>query len=189
MDALVPAFILAGLAEVGDRTQMLALLLGKRFAPRRGAVLAGVALAALLNMGVGAGAGAALARVVNHQAIQLMTGLALVMAGSGAAFRGKPPPPVEAWRLGAFASSAGAFLILSFLDKTQFMVATVAAGNGEPALAAIGAAAGIAAANAPAVMLGDEWPALVPLRGIRIGAGLLLALGGLAIALRALELV
>jgi putative Ca2+/H+ antiporter (TMEM165/GDT1 family) len=188
MDALVPAFIVALLAEIGDATQLLAMLLGARFrspAP----VIAGIALAALANMGLGAAAGYELGDVVNHRAIQLMTGLALLLAGGGALFRAKAPDPVDGWKLGAFASSAGAFFILSLFDKTQFVVAALAAGSGGPVLAAIGAAAGVTVANAPAVVLADRWPAMVPLVALRRVAGLLLALAGLYVGFAALGIL
>lgn len=188
MDALLPALIVAALAEFGDRTQLLAMLLGRRFA-KPGAVIGGIALAALLSCAIGAAAGAGLATVINHRAIRLMTGVALVLAGSGAALRVKPADPVDGWRLGAFLSSAAAFFLYALFDKTQFVIATIAAGSLQPIPAAIGGAIGVTLANAPAVMLGDRWPQLVPLRAVRIVAGLLLAVAGLAIALTALQIV
>ncbi len=187
MDALVPAFIVALLAELGDRTQLLAMLLAARF--RRAAlVLGGIALAALANMALAGVVGAEIASYLNHRAIGLMTGLALLVAASGAVFRVKPAGPVDGWKLGAFLSSAGAFFILALGDKTQFVTATIAAGSGQPVLAAAGAAAGITLANAPAVVLGDRWPRLVPLRAIRIGTGVVLALAGLVLVIGALDL-
>ena len=137
MDALVPAFIVAALAEIGDTTQLRAVLLGARFR-KPIAVLAGIAIAALVNMGLGGAAGTAIAATINHRAIGLMTGLSLILAGSGAALRVKAPDPVDNWRLGAFTSSALAFFILALFDKTQFMAATITAGSGHPALTAIG---------------------------------------------------
>jgi len=187
MDALVPAFVVALLAEIGDRTQLLAMLLGDRFRTPA-AVFAGIALAALVNMGIAGAVGAEVALHINHRAIQLMTGVGLVLAASGAAFRVKPPGAIDGWTIGAFASSAGAFFILALGDKTQFVTGAIAAGSGHPALAAIGAAAGVTIANAPAVVLGERWPLLVPLRAIRIGAGVMLALAGLFMAINALGL-
>ena len=187
MDALVPAFVVALLAELGDRTQLLAMLLGDRFR-RAAAVLAGIALAALLNMAIAAAVGAEVALYINHRAIQLMTGVGLILAASGAAFRVKPAESIDGWTIGAFASSAGAFFILALGDKTQFVTGAIAAGSGHPWLAAVGAAAGVTVANAPAVVLGGRWPALVPLRAIRIGAGVLLALAGIYLAVTALGL-
>jgi putative Ca2+/H+ antiporter (TMEM165/GDT1 family) len=187
MDALVPAFVVALLAELGDRTQLLAMLLGDRFR-KPAAVLSGIALAALLNMAIGAAFGAEAATYINHRAIQLMTGVGLILAASGAAFRVKPAESIDGWTIGAFASSAGAFFILALGDKTQFVTGAIAAGSGHPVLAAVGAAAGVTVANAPAVVLGDRWPTLVPLRAIRIGAGVALALAGLYLVIGALGL-
>ena len=187
MDALIPAFIVAALAEIGDRTQLLAILLGTRFR-RPAAVIAGIAVAALATMALGAAAGAAAAAAVSHRALQLMTGLALVLAGAGGVSLVKPAPPVERWRLGALASSAGAFFILEFGDKTQFVVAAIAGGSGHPVLTAIGAAAGVVAADAPAVVLGERWPRLVPLRVVRAIVGAVLVLAGVAMAVRALQI-
>jgi putative Ca2+/H+ antiporter (TMEM165/GDT1 family) len=188
MDALVPAFVVALLAEIGDATQLLAMLLGARFRSKA-AVIAGIALAALLNMALGAAAGAAIALEINHRAIQLMTGVGLVLAGGGAVMKVKTPDPVDGWKIGAFASSAGAFFILALFDKTQFVAATIAAGSGHPVYTAIGAAAGITLADAPAVVFADRWPKMVPLRALRLGAGGLLVLAGLFIAIRALGLM
>ena len=188
MDALVPAFVVAAILEIGDTTQLLAILLGTRFrAPL--AVLAGIALAALANMAIGSAAGGLIAAEVNHRAILLMTGLSLILAGGGAPFRVKQPEPVDNWRLGAFASSALAFFILASFDKTQFVAATFAAAGGRPIATALGAAAGVTVANAPAVLLGERWPLVAPLRAIRTGAGLLLVLAGLYLAFGALGLV
>lgn len=101
MDALLPALIVAALAEIGDRTQRLAMRLGKRFA-RPGAVIAGIALAALLSCAIAAALGSVLATEIDHRAIRLMTGVALLLAGGGAALRVKPADPVDGWRLGPF---------------------------------------------------------------------------------------
>jgi putative Ca2+/H+ antiporter (TMEM165/GDT1 family) len=187
MDALIPAFIVAALAELGDRTQLLAILLGTRFRSPA-AVIAGIAIAALATMALGAAAGAAAAAAVSHRALQLMTGLALLLAGAGGFFGVKAAPPIDGWRLGALASSAGAFFILEFGDKTQFVTAAIAGGSGRPVLTAIGAAAGVAIGNVPAVVLGERWPKLVPLRLIRGIVGAVLVLAGLAMALRALQI-
>jgi putative Ca2+/H+ antiporter (TMEM165/GDT1 family) len=187
MDALVPAFIVALLAELGDRTQLLAMLLGTRFrAPVT--VLAGIAVAAAINMAIAGAVGMEIANLIPHRAVQLMTGLALLLAASGAVLRVKAPPSIERWTLGAFASSAGAFFILALGDKTQFLTTAIAAGSGHPVLAAAGAAAGVTLANAPAVVMGERWPQVVPLRAIRIGAGVALALAGIVLVIGALGL-
>jgi Ca2+/H+ antiporter, TMEM165/GDT1 family len=187
MNALVPAFIVAALIELGSRSQLLAMLLGDRFR-RPGPVLAGILIAALVNMALAATAGFAITLYIEHTAILLMTGVALLLAGGGAVFAVKPPEPIDGWKLGAFASSCGSFLILALANETQFVTATIAAATGQPILAAIGATAGIMAADTPAVILGRRWSSVAPLRAIRIVAGMLLALAGVVLAIRALGL-
>ena len=187
MDALVPAFLIALLAEFGDRTQWLAMALGERYR-RPGPVIAGIALAAILNMGLAGAIGMEIAAYIPHRPVQLLTGVALILAASGALFRVKAPPTVETWTLGAFLSSAGAFFILALGDKTQFAIGALAAGSGYPWLAAAGGAAGVVVANAPAVVLGDRWPRIVPLRWIRLGAGALLGLAGIVLVIVALQI-
>lgn len=187
MDALVPAFLIALLAELGDRTQLLAMALGDRYR-RPGAVIAGIALAAILNMGVAGAVGMEIAAYIPHRPVQLLTGVALLLAASGAAFRVKAPPTVDTWRLGAFLSSAGAFFILALGDKTQFAIGALAAGSGYPWLAAAGGAAGVTVANIPPVILGERWPQVVPLRWLRIGAGILLGLAGIVLVIMALQI-
>ncbi|MBA2934681.1 TMEM165/GDT1 family protein [Sphingomonas sp. CGMCC 1.13654] len=187
MDALVPAFLIALLAELGDRTQLQAMALGERFRPP-GAVIAGIALAAIMNMAIAGAIGMEIAAYIPHRPVQLLTGVALILAGSGAVFRVKAPPTVETWKLGALLSSAGAFFILALGDKTQFAIGALAAGSGYPWLAAAGGAAGVIVGNAPAVVLGDRWPRIVPLRWLRVGAGALLGLAGIVLVIVALQI-
>ena len=187
MDALVPAFLIALLAELGDRTQLQAMALGDRFR-RPGAVVAGIALAAILNMAMAGAVGMEIAAYIPHRPVQLLTGVALILAASGAVFRVKAPPTVETWTLGAFLSSAGAFFILAFGDKTQFAIGSLAAGSGYPWLAAAGGATGVIVANMPAVVLGDRWLQVVPLRWLRFGAGALLGLAGIVLVILALQI-
>jgi putative Ca2+/H+ antiporter (TMEM165/GDT1 family) len=187
MDALVPAFLIALLAELGDRTQLLAMALGARFR-RPGVVIAGIALAAILNMAIAGAVGMEIAAYIPHRPVQLLTGVALILAASGALFRVKAPPTVETWTIGAFLSSAGAFFILALGDKTQFAIGALAAGSGYPWLAAAGGAAGVIVANAPAVVLGDRWPQIAPLGWLRIGAGALLGLAGILLVILALQI-
>ena len=188
MDALLPALVVALIAELGDRTQWLAMLLGDRYR-RPAAVLVGIALAAAVNMAAAAAAGIASAALVDHRAIRALIGLALLLAGIGAFFRAKAPPPIDGWKLGTFASSFGAFSILQFGDKTQFAAMAIAAGSGSPWLAAIGATLGVTIANIPAVVLGERWRTIAPLHAIRIGAGVVLALAGFGIGASAIGIV
>lgn len=187
MDALLPTFLAALLAEWGDKTQLLAALLATRFRDRR-AVLAGIAAAALANSGIAAAGGRLVADLINFRAIGLMVALALLAAGAGGLLRQKPHRLADHSRFGAFATSAAAMFVLEFGDKTQFLTFAFAARADSLVLAAGGATAGILVAAVPAVMLGERFSAL-PLRAIRLGASCLFLIVGAILALGALRLL
>lgn len=187
MDALLTTFLAALLGEIGDKTQLLAVLLGARYS-RPAPVLAAIATAALANSALAAAGGAVAATMVPFRAIALMVAVALVSAGAGAFWRARPPQLDAYPRLGPFTASLFAFGVLEFGDKTQFLTFTLAARAGEPVLAAIGATAGILLAAVPAVIAGPML-AQLPLRPARMVIGALFLLGGLIAALDALRLI
>ena len=90
---------------------------------------------------------------------------------------------------GAFITTTICFFLLEFGDKTQVLTLALAARFDAFALAALGAAAGVVAANAPAALLADKLPAVLPMRGLRIGIGAVLLLAGFMVAINALGLV
>ena len=187
MDGLLPAFLAAALAEIGDKTQLFAVLLASRFG-RPGTVLGGIAVAALVNSVIAAMGGGLVAGMINFRAITLLLALALLSAGSGALFRQKQPAVGIYERLGPFAASAIGFFILEFGDKTQFLTFAIAAHAQMQLLAAVGATAGVVLASAPAVALGVALPATLPVARIRMAVGILFLLVGAIVALGALRL-
>ncbi|WP_156680186.1 TMEM165/GDT1 family protein [Sphingomonas profundi] len=187
MDALLPAFVAAGLAEIGDRTQLLAILLAAHYrAPL--AVIGGVAVAALANSLLAAFGGTMIHDLINHRAIALMLAVGLVFAGAGAFWRPRPPLLSTYGPIGAFGTTAIGFFILEFGDKTQLLTMTIAARVDSLLLAGVGAAAGITLANVPAVLLAQEWPRLVPLPAVRAGIGILFLVIGAVVAIGALRI-
>ena len=188
MDALLPAFLAALFAELGDKTQLLTILLATRFA-RPAPVLAGVATAALANSLIAALGGILVAGVVPFRALNLLAALALIFAGGGALLPQKRPEVGIYDRFGAFGASAIACFILELGDKTQFLTFAFAARSQTPLLVGAGATAGIVVASLSAVALGAALPTIVPLRAIRIGAGILFLLVGIIVALSALRLL
>lgn len=187
MEALVPAFLAALLAEFGDKTQLLTIILAARFG-RPGPVLAGIAVAAIANSLIASIGGALLAGMIPFRAFNLLLAMALVFAGGGALLPQKQPDIGIYDRLGVFAASLIAFFILELGDKTQFLTFAFAARSPTPLLAGAGAAAGIIVASLPAVALGTALPATLPLRAIRIGVGVVLLIVGIIVGLSALRL-
>lgn len=187
MDALLPVFVVAGLAEVGDRTQLLAILLAGHFRKPL-PVLAGIAVAALANSLLASFGGTMLRGQIDHRSIALMLAAALVLAGAGAFWRPKPALLSGYGPIGAFGTATLGFFILEFGDKTQFLTMAFAARMGSFLLTGFGAACGILLANVPAVLLASEFPRLVPVRPLRVGIGILFMIVGAVAAIGALRI-
>jgi putative Ca2+/H+ antiporter (TMEM165/GDT1 family) len=187
LEPLLTSFIAAALAEWGDKTQLLAVALAVRYR-RALPVFAGILVAALLNSGLSAFGGTLIHGMIIPRAVSLLVGMALVMAGAGALFQARTPEMGAGWRVGPFLTTAVCFFLLEFGDKTQFVTAAIAAQYDALALTAIGAAAGIAASNLPAVLLADRLRTTVPVKGIRMAAGVLFVVAGLVVAISALRL-
>ena len=189
MDTLLGSFIACGLAEIGDRSQLLVILLVLRFPGREARILMAATAAALVSTGIGAAGGAAVHGMVPFRALSLLAALSLLSAGIGSLARPKTPRMAVSPRLGAFAAAFTVLLAAGIGDKTQFLAFTLAARGSQPVLAMIGATLGVLAAAVPAALLGRRFVSVVPLRAVRIAIGLLFILTGLVFALDALRLI
>lgn len=187
MSGFFPALVATFLAEWGDKTQILAMMLALRFQGSR-QLLYGLAAAITLNCVIGAVAGYQMGQFLTHRAAMLMTGLALLFGGVGALIPQRPPRLSTDRGQLAWWSSFIAFFAAGLGDKAQFLTMALAAQSTAPALVGAGAAIGIFLANIPAVILGDRLTAHVPLRAIRKAVGLLLLAVGLIVGLLALRL-
>lgn len=181
MGSLLAAMGVVFLAELGDKTQLVALGFGARH--RLGPVLAGVALAYaatnLLSVVVGGLLGAALpTRALGLGGGVLFIGFALwslrpeedddegVAAATG---HGR-----------VVLSVAAAMFVAELGDKTMLATATLAA-QGDPVLVWIGATVGIIASGSVGVFVGRATGARLPERTIRIGSAALFAAFGIAL--------
>lgn len=187
METLIGTFVAAGLAEFGDKSQLLVIALMLRFG-RPGAVLAGIAIGALANAAIAAAGGAAIHDMIMLRAASLLVALALLYAGVAGLIVARPPA-LPGWKLPAALACAVAFFLAEFGDKTQFLTLALAARYDAPLLAAAGATAGIIAANLPVLALGARARELLPLRAIRIGASVCFLLAGSIVAINALRLI
>lgn len=188
MDAFLTSFVAVLLAETGDRSQLLAAALALRF-HRNGPVIAGLALASLINCTIAALGGSVVDQWISEAPLTLFGALAYIFAGVGMLWWRRPIDILANWRTGAFMTSFLGLFILQFGDKSQFIIATGAARNPAWGLVLAGGWAAIMAACAPAILLREKLAELVPVNAIRRAGGLLLLLVGLFLALRAFGLV
>lgn len=188
MEALLTAFVAAGLAEWGDKTQLLTAALAVRYR-RPAPILAGVAVVALANALIAAVGGVVLHDLITLRAIALLVALALLFAGVAGLIRQQRPAMGSTWKLGAFLTAASSFFLAEFGDKTQFITGALAAHYDSLALTVAGATAGVIAANAPAALLGDRFAALMPLAALRRTIACLFLLAAFLVAINALRLI
>ncbi len=189
MDALLTTFIAATLAEFGDKTQLLVIALAARYR-NTGAVLLGVAIAALANALLAGAGGALVNAMIVLRASSLLVALALLFAGVAGLVRQTDESEMGlGWKTGAFVTTATCFFLLEFADKTQFLTFALAAQYGAMALAVSGATAGVLAASIPAVLLAERLPQMLPLPRIRTAVSILFLVTGSIVAVNALRLV
>ena len=184
MSALALAFGVVFLAELGDKSQLIALSLAARRSAWK--VLAGLALAALLLQGLSAGVGAALASAVPTRLVAVVAGLGFLLAAA-MVLRSSDDPEVDAPRRygSTVLLSFGTLLVAELGDKT--MIATAALAAREPALLVwLGGTAGFVVADALAVLLGVGLFRRLPVAAVRRGTAALLALLGLVLLVGAL---
>jgi Ca2+/H+ antiporter, TMEM165/GDT1 family len=188
MDALLSTFLSVFLAEMGDRTQILAAALALRY-HRNIAVLAGLAAATLINCAISAVGGSVIDSWISEAPLMLFAGLAYIFAGAGMLMWRRVVDPLSGWKTPAFLTALLGPFILEFGDKSQFIIAANSARTDLWGMTLAGGFAGIMAATIPAVILRERLAQIVPLKPIRWAAGALLLGWGIMLALQAFALV
>jgi Ca2+/H+ antiporter, TMEM165/GDT1 family len=187
MDALLTTFLSVFLAEMGDRTQILAAALALRY-HKNGAVLAGLVCATLLNCAISAAGGSVVDQWISEAPLKLFAGMAYTFAGVGMLMWRRKVDPLSEWKLPAFWTAFLGLFILEFGDKSQFIIAAQAARTPFWGMALAGGFIGIMMATIPAVILRERLAQIVPLKPIRWVSGALLLGWGIMLALQAFGL-
>jgi Ca2+/H+ antiporter, TMEM165/GDT1 family len=181
MDAFLSSTLIVALAEIGDKTMLLAILLACRFGkPLQ--IVAGILLATIANHLLAAAAGVWLAGMIEARWFQFAVAIGFIVMAAWTLV----PDSIDEDGAGAAHAAGSAFMVtlIAFFiaemgDKTQ--VATVALGAQHQSLlwVTLGTTLGMMIANVPAVLLGDRITRILPMRIIRLAAAAVLALTGL----------
>jgi Ca2+/H+ antiporter, TMEM165/GDT1 family len=169
------AFGVVFVAELGDKSQLLALTFSTRY--RALATLIGVTIAAAVMLGAAVLIGTVLRVSLPTRAISVVAGVLFIGFGiwtlRGEEEESEEELEAEASRTvsrSAVVTIAVSFLIAEFGDKTMLATATLATKN-DPLGTWLGATAGMVAADAIAIAVGKQLGERLPERAIRIGAG------------------
>ena len=179
MEAFLSSTAVVALAEIGDKTMLLAILLAARMRGAHWQILAGILVATLLNHALAAWIGQLAASWLTPQTLRWIVAASFIGI---ALWTLKPDTLDEDETLparGAFIATTIAFFIAEIGDKTQ--VATVLLAAKYPSLLQVvaGTTAGMLLANVPVVALGSRFAAKLPLKAARIAAACVFLLLGL----------
>ncbi|WP_119304375.1 TMEM165/GDT1 family protein [Dongia deserti] len=184
MEPLLVSTGIVAIAEIGDKTQLLALILAARY--RKPLPIGfGILLATLVNHGLAAWLGALAASWLGPDALRWILGLGFIaMAGWCLVADRVEDGPKATAKAGAFLATLVAFFLVEIGDKTQIATVALAARFDSLLLVTAGTTLGMMLVNVPAVLCGDGIARLAPLELIRILAAALFALLGTMTLLR-----
>lgn len=178
MDAFLVSTAIVALAEIGDKTQLLAFILAAKFR-RPLPIVLGILVATLANHAFAAAVGAWLTTLMGPQTLRWVLGLSFVAMAVWTLIPDKlDEDDAKLPRFGVFGATLIAFFLAEMGDKTQ--VATVALAAQYQAMVAVvaGTTLGMMIANVPAVLLGDRIAARMPVKLVHgIAAAIFLGLG------------
>ena len=179
MESLLVSTGVVALAEIGDKTQLLAFLLAARFKKPLPIIL-GILLATLVNHGLAGALGAWITTNVSPEVLRWVLGLSFI----GMAVWTLIPDKIEeeesliAQKLGVFGATLVTFFLAEMGDKTQVATVALAAHYAAPLLVVIGTTLGMLIADVPAVFVGDKLANKIPMKLVHsIAAGVFAVLG------------
>ena len=187
MEAFFVSTGIVALAEMGDKTQLLALLLAVKFRQPWPIVL-GIFVATLANHALAGAVGAWVTTVLGPDVLRWVLGASFIAMAVWMLIPdkidhdevGKPP------RLGVFGTTVVAFFLAEMGDKTQVATVMLAAQYSSTAWVVAGTTLGMMLANVPVVWLGERMTRLVPLRVVHLVSALIfLGLGLFALLAQA----
>lgn len=179
MEAFLTSIAVVALAEIGDKTQLLAIVLATRL-NRPWPIVAGILCATLANHFLAALVGDEVASFLDAQWFHYLVAISFIVMAAWTLipdkFEEEKHTPT---RYGVFVTTLVAFFLVEMGDKTQ--VATIALGARFHTVLPVmlGTTTGMMIANIPAVFFGHEVIKRVPLKMVRIVAALLFLAVGL----------
>lgn len=184
MESLLVSTGVVALAEMGDKTQLLAFILAARF-KRPLPIILGILCATLLNHGMAGALGAWITSVLGPDILRWVLGLSFI----GMAIWTLIPDKIEdeetqiAAKLGVFGATFITFFLAEMGDKTQIATIALAAHYATPMLVIAGTTLGMLIADVPAVFAGNKFADKIPMKLVHsIAAGIFAVIGLLTLS-------
>lgn len=186
MESLLVSTGVVALAEIGDKTQLLAFILAARF-KKPAPIILGILVATLVNHGLAGALGAWITGALSPDILRWVLAISFI----GMAVWTMIPDKVDeedtriTRKLGVFGATLVAFFLAEMGDKTQVATVAMAAHYAAPLLVVIGTTLGMLIADVPAVFLGDKLANRIPMKLVHAIAAAIFALLGVATLLGA----
>jgi len=177
------------IGEIGDKTQLLAIVLAAKFR-KPVPIILGVLCATLLNHLAAATLGYYVSAWLGGQAFKVIVGVAFIAMAAWALIPDKMDDELKTiGRGGVFLTTLVTFFLVEIGDKTQVATSLLAARYHQILLITAGTTLGMMIADVPAVLLGAAATRVMPLKYVRMAAAALFALIGVWVLLAAFHLV
>jgi Ca2+/H+ antiporter, TMEM165/GDT1 family len=189
MEALYISTGVVALAEMGDKTQLLAFILAARF-KKPVPIILGILLATLVNHGLAGALGAWITSVISPDTMRWVLGLSFIAMAVWTLI----PDKIEeeetqvAQKLGVFGATLVTFFLAEMGDKTQIATVALAAHYGAPLMVVIGTTLGMLIADVPAVFVGSKFAEKIPMKLVHSIAAAIFAIMGVLTLLKAEKL-
>ncbi|UPT61734.1 MAG: TMEM165/GDT1 family protein [Hyphomonadaceae bacterium JAD_PAG50586_4] len=186
MEALWISTGIVALAEIGDKTQLLAIVLAARFR-KPWPIIAGIFVATLLNHAAAASLGYIVSQWLSGDIFRIAVGVSFIVMAAWALIPDKEDDRAEQMNAGGiFLTTLAAFFLVEIGDKTQIATSLLAARFQDIVLVTMGTTLGMMLANVPAVLLGEAVTKIVPMYYVRISAAFVFAAIGVWVIIAAL---
>ena len=170
---------MVALAEIGDKTQLLAFILAARF-KKPLPIIGGILIATLINHGLASALGAWITAMVNPSIMQWVLGVSFIAMAVWTLI----PDEIEeeetqvVLKLGVFGATLVTFFLAEMGDKTQIATVALAAHYASPVWVVAGTTLGMLIADVPAVFIGDKLANRITMTLVhRIAAAIFAVLG------------
>lgn len=184
MEALLVSTGVVALAEIGDKTQLLAFLLAARFKKPLPIIL-GILVATVANHALAGAVGAWIVATLSGEVLRWVLGLSFLGMAAWTLIPDKMEDegtPRYAQRLGVFGATLVTFFLAEMGDKTQIATVAMTAHYAMPVLVVLGTTLGMLIADVPAVFVGDKLAHRIPMKLVHgLAAAVFAVLGVLAL--------
>ena len=183
MESFLISTGVVALAEIGDKTQLLAFILAARF-QKPIPIILGIFLATIINHGLAGAIGSWVAAFIDPSILRWLLGISFLAMAIWTLI----PDKIEeeetqiASKLGVFGATLVTFFLAEMGDKTQIATVALAAHFTQPVLVVAGTTAGMLIADVPAVFIGNKFSEKISMSLVhKVAAAIFALLGALTL--------